>query len=225
MKTPSEQQPNFEVQWLGRRDYQEVWDEQKRLAELRYTNAISDTLLLVEHPPTLTLGRAAHNEHLLASPKTLKAEGVTVLETDRGGDITYHGFGQLVGYPILNLNEPPHHPDLHRYLRNLEEVLIRTLAEFGIVADRFPGYTGVWVGRDTPQPRKIAAIGIKCSRWITMHGFALNVAPDLSHFDWIIPCGIRDYGVTSLAQILGKPITSEEVMPSVIRQFGAVFYP
>ncbi len=215
---------NFEVQWLGRRGYQEVWDEQKRLVDSRYENAIPDTLLLLEHPPTLTLGRAAHAEHLLASPETLQREGVAVLETDRGGDITYHGPGQLVGYPILNLNGTPHQPDLHRYLRNIEEVLIRTLADFDVAADRFPGYTGVWVGRDATQPRKIAAIGIKCSRWITMHGFALNVAPNLSHFDWIVPCGIHEYGVTSLAQILERPVTIEEVKPAIIRQFDAVFY-
>ena len=220
----SEKQLNFEVRWLGQRGYQEVWDEQKRLAEQRFEGVIPDTLILAEHPPTLTFGRAAHAEHLLASPEVLDAEGVTVLETDRGGDITYHGLGQLVGYPILNLNEPPHTPDLHRYLRNLEEVLIRTLAEFGVAADRFPGYTGVWVRRNTATPRKIAAIGIKCSRWITMHGFALNVNPDLSHFEWIVPCGIRDYGVTSLAQILNRPITLDEVKPVVVRQFEAVFY-
>jgi lipoyl(octanoyl) transferase len=215
--------PKCEVRWLGRRDYQEVWDEQKELARLRLANEIPDTLLLLEHPPTLTLGRAAHREHLLASPETLQQAGATVIETDRGGDITYHGPGQLVGYPILNLQQPPHLPDLHRYLRLLEEVLIRTLADFGIPAARFPGYTGVWVERETPQPRKIAAIGIKTTRWITQHGFALNVNPDLTQFDWIVPCGIRDYGVTSLAELLGKPLPLEAVIPPVVHYFGEVF--
>jgi len=221
--TPKTPKPRCEVRRLGRRGYQDVWDEQKRLAALRHDNAIADTLLLLEHPPTLTLGRAAHPEHLLASPETLAQFGVTVLETDRGGDITYHGFGQLVGYPILNLQQAPHCPDLHRYLRNIEEVLIRTLADFEVTAERFPGYTGVWVECDTSKPRKIAAIGIKCSRWITMHGFALNVNPDLSHFDWIVPCGIREYSVTSMAEVLGKSLTIDVVMPSVIRHFGDVF--
>jgi lipoyl(octanoyl) transferase len=215
--------PICDVLLLGRCDYQEVWDEQKRLAHQRFEGEIPDTLLLLEHPPTLTLGRAAHAEHLLASPETLQAEGVTVLESDRGGDITYHGVGQLVGYPLLNLQCPPHRPDLHLYLRNIEEVLIRTLAEFDVEAERFPGYTGVWVGRDTPRPRKIAAIGVKVSRWVTMHGFALNVHPDLSHFDWIVPCGIREYGVTSLSKELGQEITLEAVIPHVIRRFGEVF--
>ena len=223
MNIPDTAKSRCEVRWLGRRGYQEAWDEQKRLATLRYDNAIPDTLLLLEHPPTLTLGRAAHAENLLALPETLTQSGVTVTETDRGGDITYHGIGQLVGYPILNLQQSPHRPDLHRYLRNVEEVLIRTLADFEIAAARFPGYTGVWVERETPQPRKIAAIGIKCSRWITMHGFALNIDPDLSHFDWIVPCGIREYGVASMTQILGEPLSIDAVMPSVIRHFGDVF--
>lgn len=215
--------PKLEVRRLGRREYQNVWDEQKNLAHLRLEDKIPDTLLLVEHPPTLTLGRSAHAEHLLASPETLQAAGAAVIQSDRGGDITYHGPGQLVGYPILNLQQLPHQPDLHRYLRQLEEVLILTLADFGITAARFPGYTGVWVERDTPHPRKIAAIGIKTTRWITLHGFALNVNPDLSHFGWIVPCGIRDYGVTSLTQLLGKPLTLDAVIPSVIRHFAAVF--
>lgn len=210
--------------WLGRRDYQEVWDLQKELASKRFAGEIPDTLLLLEHPPTLTFGRVAEPAHLLASPETLEREGVTVIESDRGGDITYHGPGQLVGYPIFNLQEPPHTPDLHLYLRHIEEALILALSKFGIVADRFPGYTGVWVGRDTPHPQKIAAIGVKASRWVTMHGFALNVNPDLSHFDMIVPCGIQDYGVTSLSQQLQHKLVVTQILPPIIDAFCKVFH-
>lgn len=212
-----------QVIWLGERDYQEVWDLQKEMAAQRFAGEIPDTLLLLEHPPTLTLGRAADPAHLLASPETLAREKVTVIESDRGGDITYHGPGQLVGYPIFNLQEPPHTPDLHAYLRKIEEALIRALEAFGIKAGRFPGYTGVWVGLDTPHPEKIAAIGIRASRWITMHGFALNVVPNLAHFDLIVPCGIQGYGVTSLSRLLGREVTVEEVRPPVIAAFAEVF--
>ena len=196
---------------------------QKALAAQRHDGETSDVLLLLEHPPTLTLGRAAHRENLLADEAELRRQGVAIIESDRGGDITYHGPGQLVGYPILNLQAAPHLPDLHDYLRKLEEVLIRTLAHFGLTAGRFPGYTGVWLHLDTPAPVKIAAIGVKVSRWITQHGFALNVAPNLAHFDWIVPCGIRDYGVTSLAHELNRDITIAEVLPFVIAEFSEVF--
>ena len=209
--------------WLGTRDYADAWAMQKALALQRLDGETSDVLLLLEHPPTLTLGRAAHRENLLADEVELRQRGVTILESDRGGDITYHGPGQLVGYPILNLQEPPHTADLHDYLRKLEAVLIRTLAHFHLTAARFPGYTGVWLRLDTPAPVKIAAIGIKVGRWITQHGFALNVAPDLSHFDWIVPCGIRDYGVTSLARELGRGVSIAEVLPVVTAAFGEVF--
>jgi lipoate-protein ligase B len=216
--------PHFcRLLWLGQRDYQEVWDLQRELAAQRLAGAIPDTLLLLEHPPTLTFGRAADRAHLLASPDTLAREDVAVIESDRGGDITYHGPGQLVGYPIVNLQDAPHTPDLHAYLRNLEETLIRALAAFGIAADRFPGYTGVWVGRDTPHPEKIAAIGVRASRWITMHGFALNVNPDLMHFDFIVPCGIADYGVTSLARLLRREVSVAETIPIIASAFAEVF--
>ena len=210
------------VRWLGTVDYQAAWDLQKELAARRLAGEIGDTLLLLEHPPTLTLGRASHAEHLLATPEQLERLQMKVVDVDRGGDITYHGPGQIVGYPILNLREPPHTPDLHRYLRHLEEVLIITLAQWGVTADRFPGYTGVWVGMDTPSPRKIAAIGVKSSRWITQHGFALNVCPDLSHFDLIVPCGIREYGVTSLSEHLGILISTTDVLPKVAAAFQQV---
>jgi lipoyl(octanoyl) transferase len=208
--------------WLGRRDYREVWDLQREMAAQRLAGEIPDTLLLLEHPPTITLGRSAQREHIVASPERLAAEGVTVIESDRGGDVTYHGPGQLVGYPILNLREPPHTPDLHAYLRRLEAFLIRVLARYDIHADRFPGYTGVWVGREADSPRpaeKIAAIGVKASRWITMHGFALNVCPNLSHFDLIVPCGIHDYGVTSMSRLLDRQIEVADILPVVTTEF------
>ena len=238
------------VSWLGRVEFQAAWELQQHLAEQRKAGDIGDTLLLLEHPPTLTLGRKAQQEHLLATPDRLDKEGIALVEVDRGGDITYHGPGQLVGYPILNLKEPPHRPDLHKYLRDLEEVLIRALAISGIEAGRFPGYTGVWVGlpdtsdvalsnsdlgqdtgnfrnvgsrRSLCSPAKIAAIGVKSSRWITQHGFALNVCPDLSHFRHIVPCGIREYGVTSLAHELGQPIETQALLAPIYTAFLEVF--
>jgi lipoate-protein ligase B len=213
----------LQVRWLGRRDYLEVWEMQRELAAQRLAGAIPDTLLLLEHPPTITLGRAARQEHLLTSPEDLARRGFALVETDRGGDITYHGPGQLVGYPILNLREPPHTPDLHAYLRRIEACLIAALARYGLAADRFAGYTGVWVERDMPRPKKIAAIGVKASRWITQHGFALNVCPELAHFEHIVPCGIHDYGVTSLARQLARPVSVEQVTPDVVAAFNACF--
>ena len=211
------------VEWLGRREYREVWSLQRERAAQRLAGEIPDTLLLLEHPPTLTLGRAADRGHIVAAAERLEREGVAVVESDRGGDVTYHGPGQLVGYPIFNLREAPHQPDLHRYVRNIEETMIRTVAEFGIEAGRFSGYPGVWTGLDTPHPTKIAALGIRLSRWITHHGFALNVQTDLSHFDLIVPCGIHDYGVTSLSRILNRTVPMAEVLPVVIQAFTEVF--
>lgn len=213
----------LQVCWLGQRDYQDVWRLQETLAAKRLAGKIADTLLLLEHPPTITLGRGAKPAHIVRSAEQLAQEGVTIIESDRGGDVTYHGPGQLVGYPILNLREPPHIPDLHGYLRLLEETLIQTLRGFDISAERFPGYTGVWTGRHTNAPQKIAAIGIKASRWITQHGFALNIHPDLSHFDWIVPCGITEFGVTSLQEKLQRPIYVEELLEPVAENFHTVF--
>lgn len=217
------QQPECEVRWLGRVEYREAWDLQDRLAAQRLAGEIPDTLLLLEHPPTLTLGRGADAANIVADSDRLERMGIAVVETNRGGDVTYHGPGQLVGYPILNLNEYPHKPDLHRYLRQLEETLIVTLAEYGVTAGRFPGYTGVWTGLDGPCAEKVAAIGIRTSRWITQHGFALNVCTDLSHFDLIVPCGIRDYGVTSLTKLIERDISVTEPISSVIASFEQVF--
>ena len=216
--------PICRVEWLGvEQDYQETWDLQRQIAAERLAGTRPDTLLLLEHAPTLTLGRAADVAHILATRDTLNAERISVVESDRGGDVTYHGPGQLVGYPILNLREPPHRADLHAYLRGIEEVLIRTVEAFGIPAGRFPGNTGVWTGLDTAAPKKVAAIGIKTGRWITQHGFALNVTPNLAHFDLIVPCGIHDFGVTSLSLLRGREISVVETLPVVIAQFAAVF--
>ncbi len=199
---------------------------QQALAAQRLAGEIPDTLLLLEHPATITLGRSAQRAHIVASAEQLERAGATMVESDRGGDVTYHGPGQLVGYPILNLREPPHTPDLHAYLRRLEACLIQALTPYCIRADRFPGYTGVWVGREPDSarpPEKIAAIGVKAGRWITMHGFALNICPDLAHFDLIVPCGIHEYGVTSMTNLLKREITVEEMLPVIADAFAAVF--
>jgi lipoate-protein ligase B len=201
---------------LGRTDYSAAWDLQRRLFAERAEGATGDWLLLTEHDHVYTLGTSGEMDHLLAGPDELRTRGAQVFTTDRGGDITYHGPGQLVGYPILDLHA--YYLDLHRYLRDLEEVIIRTLATYGVTAGREPEFTGVWVGGS-----KIAALGVKASRWITMHGFALNVRTDLSYFDRIIPCGIFHKGVTSMEQILGTPVDPDEVASRVCAAFAEVF--
>ncbi|GIV16158.1 MAG: octanoyltransferase [Armatimonadota bacterium] len=207
----------LDIRWLGSIDYASAWQLQRELVQQRRAGAVPDTLLLLEHdPPVITLGRAAHREHLLVSSPLLQEMGIQLVETDRGGDITYHGPGQLVGYPILDLRE--HGRDVHLYLRRLEEALIAALRHFGVVAHRKEGLTGVWVGE-----HKIAAIGIKVSHWVTMHGFALNICPDLNHFNLIVPCGIRDKGVTSLQHLLGREVTHKQVIPAVVEAFAQVF--
>ena len=208
---------------LGQMPYDEAFGMQKRLTEERRAGTIPDTLLLMEHPPTITLGRNADRAHVVASADELAARGIALFDTDRGGDVTYHGPGQLVGYPILDLQQPPHSPDLHDYLRRIEEALIRTLARFGITGCRFSGYTGVWVVTDDHPPEKIAAIGIRVSRWITRHGFALNICPDLDHFTAIVPCGIHEYGVTSMSRALNRAVSVGEVAPTVIECFSQLF--
>ncbi|MGQ9488395.1 MAG: lipoyl(octanoyl) transferase LipB [Armatimonadota bacterium] len=205
------------VRWLGSIDYTSAWEVQRRLVQQRREGTIPDTLLLLEHiPPVITLGRATHREHLLVTREQLQGLGIQLVETDRGGDITYHGPGQLVGYPILDLRE--HGKDVHRYLRRLEEAIIQALRHFGIEAHRKEGLTGVWVGEE-----KVAAMGIKVSHWVTMHGFALNICPNLSHFDLIVPCGIHDKRVTSLQNLLGQEVTLQEVVPVVVNSFANVF--
>ncbi len=177
---------------------------------------IGDVLLYTEHEHVYTIGKGGDNDHLLASGNELKESGVDFFQIDRGGDVTYHGPGQIVGYPIIDLNN--YFPDLHKYLRNLEEVIILALRKFGIEGTREEGYTGVWVKGD-----KIAAIGVKVSRWVTMHGFALNVNTDLTKFARIIPCGIFHKGVTSVQSILGRSLVLEDVQSELSQAFGIVF--
>ncbi|HLF84186.1 MAG TPA: lipoyl(octanoyl) transferase LipB, partial [Blastocatellia bacterium] len=175
-----------------------------------------EQLLLLEHPHVFTLGRGADCANILADQQQLQSNSVEVHETGRGGDVTYHGPGQLVGYPIISLK--PDRCDVHRYVRDIEEVLIRTIAEFGVVGTRIAGLTGVWVGN-----QKIGAIGVRIARWITSHGFALNVNTDLSYFNMIIPCGITDKGVTSLSRLVGRSIDTREVAQTTALNFGKVF--
>ena len=208
----------MEVRRLGRVPYAEALALQRELVVERQAGRVGDMLLLVEHPHVLTLGVRGDGgrSHILASAEALAARSVEVYETGRGGDITYHGPGQLVGYPIIDLN--PDRRDVHRYVRDLEEVLIRVAADYGIEAGRVPGLTGVWVG-----DRKLAAIGVRIARWVTSHGFALNVTTDLDYFNLIVPCGIADRGVTSLAALLGREVDGTEVEDRVVRHFGDVF--
>jgi lipoyl(octanoyl) transferase len=209
---------DVEVRTLGLVPYADGLELQRRLVEQRRAGEIPDQLLLLEHPPVITLGVKARagTPHLLATPAALQAQGVELFESGRGGDVTYHGPGQLVGYPILDLN--PDRRDVHRYVRDIEEVMIRAVAAFGITAERAAGLTGAWVG-----PNKIAAIGVRISRWITSHGFALNVNTDLSHFNLIVPCGISDRGVTSIERQLGRKVPMEEAKMAVASAFSTVF--
>lgn len=201
---------------IGLSAYDEAWELQRRVWNARVGGKIPDVLILTEHRHVYTLGKSTNENHLLAKEEELKRKGVDVYQIDRGGDITYHGPGQIVGYPILDLND--YYLDVHRYLRDLEEVIIRTLRESGVAGTRVDGMTGVWVGGN-----KIAAIGIKVSRWVTMHGFAFNVNTDLSYFDRIIPCGIFHKGVTSLREVLGRAVDIKLVEADLLRSFEDVF--
>jgi lipoyl(octanoyl) transferase len=207
----------LEIRRLGMMPYSDALALQRQLVEERRADAIPDVLLLVEHPAVLTLGVRGDGgrSHILATPEALALRGIEVFETGRGGDITYHGPGQIVGYPIVDLK--PDRCDVHRYVRDLEEVLIRVVADSGIDARRIDGLTGVWVGQE-----KLAAIGVRISRWVTSHGFALNHRTDLSHFGLIVPCGIADRGVTSLAE-LGCRAERSEVEEGIAHHFGEVF--
>lgn len=212
------------VTWhrLGRVEYADGLTLQGQFQAARRADAVTDTLLLLEHPPVLTLGRGAKGGNIVASPAQLAAQGVRVFETDRGGDVTYHGPGQLVGYPLLHL--PPGRQDVRRYVRNLEEVILRTLEDFSLAATRIEKWPGVWIEASRlGGPRKICALGVHLSRWYTRHGFALNVQPDLGHFELIIPCGISEAGVTSMTAELGAPVRREDVEPIVAKHFGEVF--
>jgi lipoyl(octanoyl) transferase len=208
----------MDVKRLGVVEYEEALALQQRLVEDRKAGRIGDQLLLLEHPAVITLGVRARSDrsHVIATPEALSARGVGVFDTGRGGDVTYHGPGQLVGYPIIDLR--PDRCDVHRYVRDLEEVLIRAVAAFGISATRIPGLTGIWVG-----DAKLAAIGVRISRWVTSHGFALNVNTQLSDFELIVPCGISDKSVTSMERLLGRSVRMETVEDGVIAAFGRVF--
>jgi lipoyl(octanoyl) transferase len=208
----------IEVKRLGLVPYEAALALQRQLVEERKAQRIPDQLLLLQHPPVITLGVKVRDDraHVLAGPDELARQGVELFETGRGGDVTFHGPGQLVGYPILDLN--PDRRDVHRYVRDLEEVLIRVAGSFGIVATRQPGLTGAWVGNE-----KLAAIGVRIARWVTSHGFALNVSADLRHFDLIVPCGIADRGVTSLERLLGRAVSMADVESATISAFEAVF--
>jgi lipoyl(octanoyl) transferase len=199
--------------------YADALTLQRALVEERRASRIDDTLLLLEHPHVLTLGVRGDGgrSHILATRESLSARGIEIHETGRGGDVTYHGPGQIVGYPILDLK--PDRCDVHRYVRDLEEVLIRTAASYGVEAGRVDGLTGVWVGGE-----KLAAIGVRISRWITSHGFAFNVTTDLSYFDLIVPCGIADRGVTSLERLIGREVDPREVEERIAAWFCAVFH-
>jgi lipoyl(octanoyl) transferase len=196
--------------------YDEALELQRRLLEDRLAGSRPDTLILLSHPPVVTVGRGSVPGHLLLPEDELRRRGISLRETDRGGDVTFHGPGQIVGYVIFDLRE--HGQDLHRFLRRMEAAIRRALAAFGVESRTIPGLTGVWVGE-----RKVCAIGIKVSRWISMHGFALNVSTDLSYFDVIVPCGIADRGVTSLAALLGRAIERRQVENALANSFAREF--
>ena len=219
------------IDW-GLKDYKEAWEEQERLfqaiidqkTENRRVESPSPTpnyLIFVEHPHVLTLGKSGVMEHLLMSEEFLKQKHISFYKVNRGGDITYHGLGQVVGYPILDLDN--FFPDIHRYLRSLEEVIILTLADYGLKGERSQGETGVWLDVGTSKARKICAMGVRASRWVTMHGFALNVNTDLNYFNYIVPCGIADKAVASLRTELGREVPLEEVKQHITRHFLEVF--
>ena len=221
------------VKDLGHKDYKETWDYQESLfeeiVELKRKNRAENTdlptpnyFLFVEHPHVYTLGKSGHIENLLIDEAALAKKGASFYKINRGGDITYHGPGQIVGYPIIDLEN--FFTDIHKYLRSLEEVIIRTLADYGIKGERSEGETGVWLDVGTPFARKICAIGVRASRWVTMHGFALNVNTDLGYFDNIIPCGIRGKAVTSLNVELSKEkVDTEEVKTLILKHFEEIF--
>lgn len=224
---------NIQLQDLGLRDYKATWEYQeelfKNVVDLKIKNRREETqietpnyFLFVEHPHVYTLGKSGDLDNLLLSEKQLEAKGATFYKINRGGDITYHGPGQIVGYPILDLEN--FFTDIHKYLRFLEEVIILTLQEYGVVSGRSEGETGVWLGEGTPFARKICAMGVRASRWVTMHGFALNVNADLGYFDNIIPCGIRGKSVTSLHVELGvEKVDENEVKEKILKHFSKLF--
>jgi lipoate-protein ligase B len=204
-----------EVWNLGLMEYGEAWKLQKRLHHQRIEGEISDVLLLLEHPPTITIGQSGVLDNVLVSKEQLVREGISLFFIDRGGDVTFHGPGQLVGYPVIDLRERGR--DIHRYVHNLEEVILRTLRDFSIDADRDKVHPGVWVNGD-----EIAAIGLSVKKWVSMHGFALNVNTDLKYFSLIHPCGFSDRGATSMSRILGRNIPTEGVIKRIIYNFHSI---
>lgn len=218
---------------IGNKDYKETWEYQeelfKKIVDLKILNRNSDSqslptpnfFLYVTHPHVYTLGKSGDFSNLLLSEKQLLEKGASFYKINRGGDITYHGPGQIVGYPILDLEN--FFTDIHKYLRFLEEAIILTLAEYGLKTERSPGETGVWFDVGTPFARKICALGVRASRWVTMHGFALNVNSDLGYFDNIIPCGIRGKAVTSMHVELGREVNEEEVKEKILKHFSVLF--
>lgn len=218
---------------LGIKDYQPTWEYQEELLKQNLDTKIHNRenpenlektenhLLFVEHPHVYTLGKSGQESNLLANEDKLKEINATYVKVNRGGDITYHGFGQIVGYPILDLEN--FYTDIHRYMRDLEEVIIRTIAEYGLIGERSPGETGVWFDVGKPYARKICALGVKASRWVTIHGFALNVNTDMRYFDYIIPCGISDKQVTSMKRELEREVDYAEVKEKIKKHFANVF--
>ena len=237
--------PKVQVRDLGRADYKPTWELQEQLLKVAVDRKIARRraglpetgrtegdnpadfpwpehhLLFVEHPHVLTLGKSGDANHVVASPERLSQLGVEYHEINRGGDITYHGPGQLVGYPILDLDN--FFTDIHKYLRYIEEAIILVLKEYGIESERYPGYTGVWIDADKPEARKICAIGVRTSRWVTMHGFAFNVNSNLDYFKNIVPCGIDDKDVTSMQRELGYEVNEEEVKDKVKNKLAELF--
>ena len=225
---------NKKVQFIdwGLVDYQEAWNRQEEIfaktLAIKHDNRVNNTtletpnyLIFTEHPHVYTLGKSGHMEYLLLDEEGLKEKNATFYKINRGGDITYHGPGQIVGYPILDLDN--FFTDIHLYLRTLEEAIIMTLAEYGIEAGRYPGYTGVWLDPDNEKARKICAMGVRASRWVTMHGFAFNVNADLNYFGNIVPCGIDDKDVTSMERELGRKLDMEEVKGKLKGNLGKLF--
>ncbi|NIG57251.1 lipoyl(octanoyl) transferase LipB [Chitinophaga sp. Cy-1792] len=220
------------VRDLGKMDYQQAWDFQEQLLKENvakkatavdiFPKPTTNYLLFVEHPPVYTIGKSGHMENLLLSKDQLEEEGIGFFNTNRGGDITFHGPGQIVGYPIIDLEN--FFTDIGKYLRFLEETIIRTIGDYGVTGDRSPGETGVWLDpQDKAKARKICAMGVRCSRWVTMHGFALNVNTPLSYFGNIVPCGIADKQVAALNQEVGHDVDIAEVKAKLIKHFSDVF--
>lgn len=213
----------IEVRRLGTVSYADALAMQRALVEERRADRVPDLLILLQHPAVITLGVKGDGgrSNVVAAPERLTELGIAVEETGRGGDVTYHGPGQIVGYPIVDLR--PDRQDVHRYVRDLEEVMIRTCADYGLPAGRISGLTGTWLGIESGMAEKIGAIGVRISRWITSHGFAFNVSTRLDHFQLIVPCGISDRGVTSLEKATGRPIAVDEAEDRLIQHFAAVF--